>query len=254
MQVSLPTACSHLKQHTENEPPSSLKPMNCPAHVEVFNSKPRTYKDLPLRFSEFGSCCRYEPSGALFGTMRLRNFTQDDGHIFCRHDQVRSESKAFCSLLFEVYKQFGFTDLEVRISTRPENFLGDPKLWSEAEQSLEAVMNEMNIPFTIQEGEGAFYGPKIEFILKDALQRTWQCGTLQLDYVLPERLGARYIDENKHPTNTRYATSRHVGVYRALYCYLNRAHKRHPTHVGSAPSGGSSHNLPRNQRLRSAVR
>lgn len=185
----------YLQQHDE-ESLSSLKPMNCPAHIEVFKKYPKTYKDLPLRFSEFGSCCRYEPSGALFGLMRLRNFTQDDAHIFCTQEQVCSEAKAFCALLFRIYKHFGFEDIHVKIATRPDNALGSPEIWEKAENALEEALKSMDIKYSINANEGAFYGPKLEFILQDALKRQWQCGTLQLDYILPKRLGAFYIDQN----------------------------------------------------------
>jgi len=189
-----------LEQH-DHEPPSSLKPMNCPAHIELFKKYPKTYKDLPLRFAEFGCCSRYEPSGALFGIMRLRNFTQDDAHIFCTEDQVQQEAESFCSLLFEVYKHFGFTNIQVCLSTKPTNALGNHALWERAEESLRTALNNMGIPFTVNEGEGAFYGPKLEFILQDALKRKWQCGTLQLDYILPQRLNATYTDESDKKTH-----------------------------------------------------
>ena len=191
----------YLQQCDTNESQLSLKPMNCPAHIEVFKKYPKTYKDLPLRFSEFGSCCRHEPSGALFGLMRLRNFTQDDAHIFCTQDQIRSEAEAFCSLLFKVYKHFGFENIHVKIATRPDNALGSPEIWKSAENSLEEALKSMNIAYSINPNEGAFYGPKLEFILEDALKRQWQCGTLQLDYVLPKRLGAFYTD-NKDERQT----------------------------------------------------
>jgi len=185
----------YMQQH-DNEPPMSLKPMNCPAHIELFKKHPKTYKDLPLRLAEFGSCCRYEPSGALFGLMRLRNFTQDDAHIFCTPSQIQSEAEKFCALLFEVYAHFGFTDIQVKIATKPENALGDDGAWELAERSLQDALTSMNIPYSINPGEGAFYGPKLEFTLRDALKRHWQCGTLQLDYVLPKRLNATYVDAN----------------------------------------------------------
>ncbi len=190
--------CMYMLEQHGDESPCSLKPMNCPAHITLFNSKPRTYKELPLRFSEFGSCARYEPSGALFGIMRLRQFTQDDAHIFCTPEQVQSEARNFCELLFNVYKAFGFTDITIFISTKPENALGPAELWEQAEAQLIDTIKSLGIPFQINEGEGAFYGPKIEFVLKDALQRSWQCGTLQLDYVLPERLGATYVDAHNN--------------------------------------------------------
>jgi len=173
----------------------ALKPMNCPAHVEVFKSGQKSYRDLPLRLAEFGCCHRNEPHGALHGIMRVRQFTQDDAHIFCREDQIVSESIAFCELLHSVYEDFGFTGIAVKLSTRPEVRAGSDETWDRAEKGLEDAVRATGLPYQILPGEGAFYGPKLEFQLTDAIGRIWQCGTLQLDYVLPERLGAEYIDE-----------------------------------------------------------
>ena len=174
----------------------ALKPMNCPAHVEVFKSGQKSYRDLPLRLAEFGCCHRNEPHGALHGIMRVRQFTQDDAHIFCREDQIVSESIAFCELLQSVYEDFGFTGVAVKLSTRPEVRAGDDATWDRAEAGLEEAVKATGLPYEVLPGEGAFYGPKLEFQLTDAIGRIWQCGTLQLDYVLPERLGAEYVDEH----------------------------------------------------------
>ena len=175
----------------------ALKPMNCPCHVQIFgNSGMKSYRDLPLRMAEFGSCHRYEPSGALHGIMRVRAFTQDDAHIFCREDQIVSETKAFCELLQSVYRDFGFEEVAVKFSDRPEVRAGDDATWDRAEKALMDATKAAGLDFTLNPGEGAFYGPKLEFVLRDAIGRDWQCGTLQVDFVLPERLDASYIDEN----------------------------------------------------------
>ncbi|MEJ8567595.1 threonine--tRNA ligase [Elongatibacter sediminis] len=174
----------------------AIKPMNCPCHVQVFNQGLVSYRDLPVRLAEFGSCHRNEPSGALHGLMRVRGFTQDDAHIFCTEDQVQAESAAFIELLYAMYRDFGFTDVLVKLSTRPENRIGDDAQWDRAEATLAAALDEAGIEWAENPGEGAFYGPKIEFSLKDTIGRVWQCGTLQVDFFMPERLGASYIDEN----------------------------------------------------------
>lgn len=174
----------------------AIKPMNCPAHVEIFKQGQKSYRDLPLRLAEYGCCHRNEPHGALHGIMRVRQFTQDDGHIFCREDQIVAETQKFCTLLQSVYEDFGFTDVAVKLSTRPEVRSGDDATWDRAEKSLEDAIIASNIPYEIMEGEGAFYGPKLEFQLTDAIGRVWQCGTLQLDYVVPGRLGAEYTGED----------------------------------------------------------
>ena len=180
----------------------ALKPMNCPGHVQIYKQGLKSYKDLPIRMAEFGSCHRNEPSGALHGIMRVRQFTQDDAHIFCMDSQITSECVRFCELLQEIYKDFGFSDLRVKFSDRPENRAGDDKTWDKAEDALLVAIKAAKIDYTLNPGEGAFYGPKLEFVLTDAIGRDWQCGTLQVDFVLPNRLGANYIDENgqkKHP-------------------------------------------------------
>jgi len=173
----------------------AVKPMNCPCHVQIFNQGLVSYRDLPLRMAEFGSCHRNEPSGALHGLMRVRGFTQDDAHIFCTPEQVQSESAEFIKLLYAVYADFGFDEVLVKLSTRPENRIGDDEQWDKSEQTLAAALDEAHIEWTENPGEGAFYGPKIEFSLKDTIGRVWQCGTLQMDAIMPQRLGAHYIDD-----------------------------------------------------------
>lgn len=174
----------------------AIKPMNCPCHVQVFNQGLKSYRDLPLRLAEFGSCHRNEPSGSLHGLMRVRGFTQDDAHIFCTEGQIQSEAEAFIALTLKVYRELGFEDVELKLSTRPEGFMGEPDLWDRAEAGLEAALDATGLKWELQPGEGAFYGPKIEFALRDCLNRVWQCGTLQLDFNLPGRLGAQFVDED----------------------------------------------------------
>ncbi len=174
----------------------AIKPMNCPCHVQVYNKHLHSYRELPLRMAEFGSCHRNEPSGALHGLMRVRNFTQDDAHIFCTEDQIASEVKAFHELVYSVYEDFGFDEVIVKLSTRPEQRVGEDAVWDKSEAALEQVLNETGAEWDLQPGEGAFYGPKIEYVLKDCLGRMWQCGTMQLDFSMPGRLGATYIDES----------------------------------------------------------
>ena len=179
----------------------AVKPMNCPGHVQIFNNTLHSYRDLPLRLAEFGSCHRNEPSGALHGLLRVRGFTQDDAHIFCTEEQIKSEVKDFSKMLYEVYSAFGFDNVLVMLSTRPEKRVGSDDIWEKAELALEDALKETGIEYTLQEGEGAFYGPKIEYSLKDSLGRIWQCGTIQLDFNLPERLGAEYISEDNSRKN-----------------------------------------------------
>jgi len=174
----------------------AVKPMNCPGHVQIFNKNLHSYRDLPLRLAEFGSCHRNEPSGALHGLMRVRGFTQDDAHIFCTEDQIKDEVKNFNEMLYKAYADFGFEEILVVLSTRPEKRIGSDEVWDKAEKSLESAMQEIGLDYNTQEGEGAFYGPKIEYTLKDSLGRLWQCGTIQLDFNLPERLGAEYVAED----------------------------------------------------------
>ena len=174
----------------------AVKPMNCPGHIQIFNQGLRSYRELPVRYAEFGICHRNEPSGTLHGLMRVRRFVQDDGHIFCTRGQIREEIERCCQMVYEVYKDFGFHEVELALSTRPEKRVGSDEIWDEAEADLQAALEAQGKPFRLQPGEGAFYGPKIEFTLKDSLGRRWQCGTVQLDFSMPERLGAHYIDEN----------------------------------------------------------
>ncbi|MDA0764106.1 MAG: threonine--tRNA ligase [Proteobacteria bacterium] len=174
----------------------ALKPMNCPGHVQIYKQGLKSYKDLPIRMAEFGSCHRNEPSGALHGIMRVRQFTQDDAHIFCMDSQITSECVKFCELLQEIYKDFGFNDLRVKFSDRPVTRAGDDQTWDKAESALLVAIKAANLDYTLNPGEGAFYGPKLEFVLTDAIGRDWQCGTLQVDFVLPSRLGASYIDQD----------------------------------------------------------
>lgn len=173
----------------------AIKPMNCPCHVQVFNQGLKSYRDLPMRLAEFGSCHRNEPSGSLHGIMRVRGFTQDDAHIFCTHSQILQESSDFIKLTLDVYKDFGFDNIEMKLSTRPEKRVGADELWDDAEKALADALDNAGLEWELQEGEGAFYGPKIEFSLKDCLGRVWQCGTLQLDFNLPERLDAEFVNE-----------------------------------------------------------
>jgi len=193
----------------------AVKPMNCPCHVQIFNQGLKSYRELPLRMAEFGSCHRNEPSGSLHGIMRIRGFTQDDAHIFCMEDQITSETIAFCDLLKEVYRAFGFTEIQVKFSDRPPTRAGSDATWDKAENALKDAVNAAGLEWTLNPGEGAFYGPKLEFVLRDALGRDWQCGTLQVDFVLPERLDAQYIgaDGNKH---------RPVMLHRAILGSLER--------------------------------
>jgi threonyl-tRNA synthetase len=174
----------------------AIKPMNCPCHVQIFRQGTKSYRDLPLRMAEFGSCHRNEPSGALHGLMRVRAFTQDDAHIFCTEEQITEETKIFCDLLMSVYQDFGFTDIIIKFSDRPEVRAGDDATWDKAEDALVEAVRVAGYEYDLNPGEGAFYGPKLEFVLRDAIGRDWQCGTLQVDFVLPERLNAAYVGED----------------------------------------------------------
>ena len=193
----------------------AIKPMNCPCHVQIYNQGLVSYRDLPMRMAEFGSCHRNEPSGALHGLMRVRAFTQDDAHIFCAPDQVQAESADFIALLYEIYADFGFNEVLVKLSTRPEKRIGADELWDKAEADLAAALEEAGIAYDITPGEGAFYGPKIEFSLKDTIGRVWQCGTLQLDFNMPGRLDATYVDEDS-------ARQTPVMLHRAILGSLER--------------------------------
>jgi threonyl-tRNA synthetase len=201
---------------TESENRSyALKPMNCPGHVQIFRSDMRSYRDLPLRYGEFGQCHRNEPSGSLHGMMRVRGFTQDDGHIFCTEDQIQDECIAFTMLLQKVYKDFGFNEIIYKVATRPEKRVGSDEAWDKAEAALIASLERSGYPFEISPGEGAFYGPKIEYTLKDAIGRAWQCGTMQVDFSMPVRLDAEYVAED----NTRKIP---VMLHRAILGSLER--------------------------------
>ena len=193
----------------------ALKPMNCPGHVQIYRQGITSYRDLPLRMAEFGSCHRNEPSGALHGIMRVRAFTQDDAHIFCTEDQIDSEGRAFCALLLDIYKDFGFEDVRVKFSDRPKVRAGDDATWDKAEAALKSATKAANLDTELNPGEGAFYGPKLEFILRDAIGREWQCGTLQVDFVLPERLDAEYVAEDG-------SRQRPVMLHRAILGSLER--------------------------------
>jgi threonyl-tRNA synthetase len=174
----------------------ALKPMNCPCHVQIFRQGLKSYRDLPLRMAEFGACHRYEPSGALHGLMRVRGFTQDDAHIFCTEDQINAESAAFCELALGMYRDFGFEDVTIRFADRPALRAGSDEVWDKAEAALRNAAQEAGVEYELNPGDGAFYGPKLDFVLRDAIGREWQCGTLQADFVLPERLDASYIGED----------------------------------------------------------
>lgn len=201
--------------NAEDDKVLALKPMNCPGHVQIFKQGLKSYRDLPLRLSEYGSCHRNEPSGALHGIMRVRAFTQDDAHIFCTEEQITEESVKFCELLSAVYKDFGFTDVRVKFSDRPEVRAGEDAIWDKAEKSLSDACDAAGLDTTLNPGEGAFYGPKLEFVLTDAIGRDWQCGTLQVDFVLPERLDASYIDEDSN-------RKRPVMLHRAIFGSMER--------------------------------
>ncbi len=179
----------------------AIKPMNCPCHIQVFNQGLKSYKDLPIRLAEFGSCHRNEPSGALHGLMRVRNFTQDDAHIFCSEEQIQEEVSTFIDLVFEVYKTFGFDEIIIKLSTRPKKRVGTEEIWDKSEEALTKALDNKNLKWELQPGEGAFYGPKIEFSLKDCLNRVWQCGTIQVDFSMPIRLDATYVDIDNEKRN-----------------------------------------------------
>ena len=193
----------------------AVKPMNCPGHIQIFNRGLKSYRDLPCRMAEFGIVHRNEPSGSLHGLMRVRSFTQDDAHVFCTEEQIQEEVKSCIQMVFDTYEAFGFDKIDIKLSTRPENRIGSDLIWDKSEKALEEALNANNIEFELQPGEGAFYGPKIEFTLYDCLDRAWQCGTIQLDFSMPERLGATYIDE-KNERNTP------VMIHRAILGSLER--------------------------------
>jgi threonyl-tRNA synthetase len=184
------------EEHANEKRVNALKPMNCPCHVQVYNQGLKSYRDLPLRLAEFGSCHRYEASGTLHGLMRVRGFTQDDGHIFCTEDQIQDETKRFIELLSKIYSELGFKKFDIKLSTRPEIRVGSDETWDKAESALESAIENLNLPYEVSEGDGAFYGPKLDFVLTDAFGREWQCGTFQADFNLPDRLEAEYIGED----------------------------------------------------------
>jgi threonyl-tRNA synthetase len=193
----------------------AIKPMNCPGHILIYNKGVRSYRDLPLRYGEFGSCHRNEPSGSLHGLMRVRGFVQDDGHIFCTEDQILPECVAFTALLQKVYRDFGFTDITYKVATRPAKRIGSDEIWDKAEQALQEAMRRSGVDFVLNEGDGAFYGPKIEYHLRDSIGRSWQCGTMQVDFSMPGRLGAEYVGED----NTRRTP---VMLHRAIVGSMER--------------------------------
>jgi threonyl-tRNA synthetase len=200
---------------TADEQTLVVKPMNCPGHIQVFKSDLRSYRDLPYRVAEFGKVHRYEPSGALHGLMRVRAFTQDDAHVFCTEEQITAEAGKVCELLLGIYRDFGFKDVIMKLADRPPKRVGTDDVWDRAEAALASAMSSLNLPYTLNKGEGAFYGPKIEFVLRDAIGRDWQCGTLQVDLNMPGRLGATYIGEdgNRHTP---------VMLHRAIFGSLER--------------------------------
>ena len=184
------------EEHANEKRTNALKPMNCPCHVQIFNQGLKSYRDLPLRYAEFGSCHRYEASGTMHGLMRVRGFTQDDGHIFCTEEQIESETKLFIQLLSDIYKDLGFKKFDIKLSTRPEIRVGSDEVWDKAENALESAIKKLDLPYEVEEGDGAFYGPKLDFVLTDAIGREWQCGTFQADFNLPDRLEAEFIGED----------------------------------------------------------
>jgi threonyl-tRNA synthetase len=184
------------EEHANEKRTNALKPMNCPCHVQVYNQGLKSYRDLPLRYAEFGSCHRYEASGTMHGLMRVRGFTQDDGHIFCTEEQIESETKLFIQLLSDIYKDLGFDKFDIKLSTRPETRVGSDEVWDKAENALESAIKKLDLPYEIDEGDGAFYGPKLDFVLTDAIGREWQCGTFQADFNLPDRLDAEFVGED----------------------------------------------------------
>ena len=184
------------EEHANEKRVNALKPMNCPCHVQVYNHGLKSYRDLPIRLAEFGACHRYEASGTMHGLMRVRGFTQDDGHIFCTEDQIESETASFIELLSNIYSDLGFDTFDIKLSTRPEVRVGSDEVWDKAENALEAAIKKLDLPYSVEEGGGAFYGPKLDFVLTDAIGREWQCGTFQADFNLPERLDAEYVGED----------------------------------------------------------
>jgi threonyl-tRNA synthetase len=200
---------------TPDERVYAIKPMNCPGHVQIFKQGIRSYRDLPIRFAEFGKVHRYEPSGALHGLMRVRAFTQDDAHLFMTPEQITAESVASTRLILDIYRDFGFDDVRIKFSDRPAKRVGEDAIWDQAESALREAADTAGIEYTLNPGEGAFYGPKLEFVLRDAIGRDWQCGTLQVDLNMPRRLGAHYIDEHSQKQTP-------VMLHRAIFGSLER--------------------------------
>ncbi len=216
----------------------AVKPMNCPGHVLIFRNRLRSYRELPLRLAEFGSCHRNEPSGALHGIMRVRGFTQDDAHIFCTEDQVTAEAIAFCRLLLSIYRDFGFEDVAIKFADRPAQRIGSDAVWDRAEQDLRDAVEAAGLAYTLNPGEGAFYGPKLEFVLRDALGRDWQCGTLQLDFSMPGRLGASYVGEDGGRHTPVMLHRAILGIGRALHRHPDRALRRYFPALARPGAGG----------------
>ncbi|MES2858864.1 MAG: threonine--tRNA ligase, partial [Pseudomonadota bacterium] len=208
----------------------ALKPMNCPGHVQVFNQGLHSYRDLPIRYGEFGACHRNEPSGALHGILRVRGFTQDDGHVFCTEDQVEAEVAAFHLQAMAVYQAFGFTDVQLKIALRPESRLGDDATWDKAEHALRSALRAAGVEWQELPGEGAFYGPKIEYHLQDAIGRTWQLGTMQVDFMMPARLGAEYVDEH---SQKRHPVMLHRAIVGSMERFIGILIEHHAGHFPS---------------------
>ena len=228
----------------------ALKPMNCPCHVMIFRDGLRSYRELPWRMAEFGACHRYEPSGALHGIMRVRAFTQDDAHIFCTEDQIAPESTRFMELLASVYRDFGFDSFRVKLSDRPAQRAGTDEVWDKAEGALKEACNLAGVPFELNPGEGAFYGPKLEFVLRDAIGRDWQCGTLQVDFVMPERLDASYVGRGQRAAPASDAAPRDPRQLRAVPRHPHRAICRTVPAMARAGAGGGRVHRDRCRALR----
>ena len=226
----------------------ALKPMNCPCHIQIFNQGLRSYRELPLRMAEMGSCHRFEPSGALHGILRVRNFTQDDAHIFCNEEQIESETIRFCKLLGEVYRDLGF-EYFVKFSDRPPMRIGSDAVWDQAEGALKSASKAAGLELILNPGEGAFYGPKLEFVLRDAIGRDWQCGTLQVDFMLPERLGASYVAEDGVAQGPGDAAPRHLRLLRAHDRRSDRALCRPLPALAGADASGGGHDRQRCRQL-----
>ncbi len=242
---------------TEDDRVFALKPMNCPGHVQIFKNGLKSYRDLPLKIAEFGIVHRYEPSGAIHGMMRVRAFTQDDAHIFCTEDQIMAEAMKINEMVMTIYKDFGFDDIVVKLSTRPEKRVGTDENWDRAEAALQKVLDELTaqgVKTGINPGEGAFYGPKLEYTLRDAIGREWQCGTTQVDFNLPGRFGAFYIGSDSGKADAGDDPSRHFRLAGALYRHFDRAFRRSSAFVAVAGAGGDLHHHLGRRRLRAGNR